>query len=166
MRQALGLVRVLALTGSLVVLAAPVARADDTDIFGANVQPNVMLMLDNAGSMADTILPHPYAPATTYNVVNVCGSRKTQACTSTVVFALPKTSQFTLYKNTIADVPAPAARTALSTAGFWSGKIGGSTVNLFVGNYLNYQIGFCPGAPCQERKIDIATRTLKNVITN
>ena len=37
----------------------PSAFADDSDIFGANIQPNVMILIDNSGSMAQTVRRRP-----------------------------------------------------------------------------------------------------------
>lgn len=166
----------LCLSGALVLFALSAAHADDTDIFGANVQPNVLILFDSSGSMDNTITSHPYDPATHYNVVNRCGAFKNQPCTATwnpgevnptgAVYQAGSKQTYTLYKNTIAEVPSSAARAALDSTGFWSGRISGSNVDLFAGNYLNYQLGFCPTAPCQEKKIDIAKRTVKNLVQN
>jgi len=41
--------------------------ADDSDIFGNNIQPNVMIFLDNSGSMDDDVLASPYNSNTTYD---------------------------------------------------------------------------------------------------
>ena len=142
----------------------PAVFADDSDIFGANIQPNVLILLDNSGSMADEILSEPYVPATTYNVINKCGSKKDQACSSPVVYKSGSGNTYTTYANTIADVNKAAAQTALSTVGYWSGKISGSNVDLFVGNYLNYQIGFCASGNCTDKKIDIAKVVLRNLV--
>lgn len=40
------------------------AKADDSDIFTMNVQPNVLLAITNATSMNDTIYSIPYDPGT------------------------------------------------------------------------------------------------------
>ena len=140
----------------------PAVFADDSDIFGANIQPNVLIMLDNSGSMNDEIVSEPYVSATTYNVVNRCGSQKNSACTSTVVYKSGSSNTYTKYADTVADVNKASAQTALNSVGYWSGRISGSNVDLFVGNYLNYQIGFCASGTCTASKIDIA----KNVLTN
>jgi len=52
------------------------ALADDSDIFGANIQPNVLILLDNSGSMDDVIDSIPYDDNTTYPVIQKCGSSK------------------------------------------------------------------------------------------
>jgi type IV pilus assembly protein PilY1 len=142
----------------------PAVFADDSDIFGANIQPNVLVLLDNSGSMDDEILSEPYVPATTYNVINRCGSSKNSACSSPVVYKSGSSNTYTKYADTVADVAKASAQTALNTVGYWSGKISGSNVDLFVGNYLNYQIGFCANGNCTEKKIDIAKNVLKNVV--
>ena len=140
----------------------PAVLADDSDIFGANIQPNILILLDNSGSMDDEILSEPYIVATTYTVINRCGSNKSSACQSPVVYKSGNNNTYTKYSDTIADVNKASAQAALSTVGYWSGRISGSNVDLFVGNYLNYQIGFCANGNCTEKKIDIA----KNVLTN
>ena len=142
----------------------PAVFADDSDIFGANIQPNVLILLDNSGSMADQIVSEPYVAATSYTVVNRCGSNKNSACSSPVVYKSGSKNTYTKYADTIAAVNKAAAETALSTVGYWSGKINGSNVDLFVGNYLNYQIGFCANGACTEAKIDIAKSVLKNLV--
>ena len=142
----------------------PAVFADDSDIFGANIQPNVLILLDNSGSMADQIVSEPYAAATSYTVVDRCGSNKNSACSSPVVYKSGSKNTYTKYADTIAAVNKAAAETALSTVGYWSGKINGSNVDLFVGNYLNYQIGFCANGACTEAKIDIAKSVLKNLV--
>ena len=142
----------------------PAVFADDSDIFGANIQPNVLILLDNSGSMADQILSEPYVVATTYSVINRCGSHKNSACSSAVVYKSGSSNTYTQYANTVGDVAKAAAQTALNTVGYWSGKINGSNVDLFTGNYLNYQIGFCANGACTEAKIDIAKDVLKNLV--
>ena len=156
---------------ALVVIAAfltlqvhPAAFADDSDIFGANIQPNVLILLDDSGSMDDEITSSPYAPATSYTVVNVCGSSKNSPCVTPVVYKSGSKSTYTKYADTISGVPKASAQTALSTVGYWSGKISGSNVNLFLGNYLNFQLGVCAAGGCQEKKIDIAKRVMKDVV--
>jgi type IV pilus assembly protein PilY1 len=156
------LLAVVLITTFLSLQIHPAVFADDSDIFGANIQPNVLILLDNSGSMDDEILSEPYVTATTYNVINRCGSSKSSACQSVVVYKSGSSNTYTKYADTISDVNKASAQTALSTVGYWSGRISGSNVDLFVGNYLNYQIGFCANGNCTERKIDIA----KNVLTN
>ncbi len=162
--------KALLLSSVLVLLALTTAWADDMDIFGANIRPNVMILIDSSQSMLDPVTSIPYdnnlSPG--YPVVNLCGSTRTSPCTTTVVWRRTSSSPltYTLYQSTIAQVPSASARTALTNGGFWSGSIGGSNVNLFVGNYLNYQLGLCAVQVCSEPKITIAKRAITNLITN
>src|SRR5262249_19814681 len=139
----------------------PAVFADDSDIFGANIQPNILILLDNSGSMNDQITSEPYVPATTYTVVNKCGSKKNpEACSSPVVYKSGSGNTYTTYANTIADVNKAAAQTALSTVGDWSRKISGSNVDLFVGNYLNYHLRFFPSGNSTEPTITTTPNVL------
>jgi type IV pilus assembly protein PilY1 len=163
------------LSGVLALFTLSPAQADDTDIFGANVQPNVMILIDSSQSMNDSITSIPYVAATPYEVVNKCGSQKNQPCNATwdgalvptgVVYRSSSGGTYTFYKTTIAEVASSSARNALRTTGFWSGSISGSNVNLFAGNYLNYLLGVCTVQICSEPKISIAKRAIMNLISN
>jgi len=144
---------------TLVGLPLPRARADDSDIFGAEIQPNILIAFDTSGSMDDKIYADPYEAATTYtgtyDVVKVY--KKTTS------WGWGGTTTYSVYANSIAEVSSSSARTALTNAGYWSGSIGGSTVNLFVGNYLNWLA--TPGATLV-KKIDVAKRVLTKLVTN
>ncbi len=162
----------------------PAALADDSDIFGANIQPNVMILLDSSGSMDETVISNPYDPGSTYNTPNTYIQtvvyRKYTSKNNCKPLSPPC---YKLYRDIIGDdgisgAGAPsevpnadgsdpnAARNGLSTVGFWSGQIGGSNVNLSVGNYLNYQAcgTSCSGAPT--KKIVIAKSVLTNIVNN
>jgi type IV pilus assembly protein PilY1 len=166
MRKATALV----LSSLAVLLALTPARADDSDIFGANIQPNVMILIDSSQSMSNSVTSIPYdsnlSPG--YPVVNRCTSTRTSPCTTEVVWRRTSSSPltYTKYTDTIAQVPSSSARTALTNNGYWTGSISGSTVNLFVGNYLNYQLGVCAVQTCTEPKITIAKRVITNLISS
>jgi hypothetical protein len=81
-------------------------RADDDQIFGANIQPNVLIAFDSSGSMADQISADPYDPAVTW------------AGTKTAGAVYKRTNPPTLYKNTVAEVPSSTARDALNSVGY------------------------------------------------
>jgi type IV pilus assembly protein PilY1 len=158
----------------------PAAFADDSDIFGANIQPNVVIMIDNSGSMADNApsnsfdVPPPSGTAAYYPVLDNCdpagkGHSKTiQPCASVKVYKSGSSSTYTTYANDVASVPDSApypVRNALNTAGYWSGKINGSTVNLFTGNYLNYLLGTCAsGGACSKSKMAIAKEVVNSIL--
>jgi len=129
----------------------PLAQADDSDIFGANVQPNVLLMLDTSGSMNASIFTEPFDKDKTYSGTFSTGK------------VYQRTTPPTVYSDSIANVPNGSARNALSTAGVWQGRIGGSPVSLATGNYLNF---LASPAGQLVSKIDVAKRVLKNLINN
>ena len=158
----------------------PAVFADDSDIFGANIQPNVMLLIDNSGSMYETVPGGAYDPAQNppYPVVQHCDptGKKTKTysdCTSTKVYKSPLKDEYDFYKNTVSDVQDANAQTtasaqnALNTVGYWSGKINKSNVNLYTGSYLNYLIGVCGGDPtCQEPKMKVAQDVVNFLLDN
>src|SRR5262245_57439721 len=82
----------------------PAVFADDSDIFGANIQPNVLILFDSSGSMNDDITSQAYAFATTYPVVNLCGRNRDQACTSGAVYQRTGGNRYELYANDVASV--------------------------------------------------------------
>ena len=173
----------LILTLCLVFANLPSGFADDSDIFGVNIQPNIMIIIDDSGSMADSVPGNLYAPSTTYPAVNQCssgggggghhgggGGGGTSACTSTAVYQQGSGgyggSTYTLYANTIASVASATAQTALSTTGYWTGQIGGSNVSLYLGNYLNYQLGTCTSCEDMQPKINIAQAVVTNIVNS
>jgi type IV pilus assembly protein PilY1 len=143
----------------------PVIRADDSDIFGQNIQPNVMIFLDTSGSMADNA-----GTFVAYNSNTTYCSPATSDCpltyTSAVVYQF-KNKKYTQYATTVDPPPAnsltSSAKTALKTVGYWTGKINGSNVQLFLGNYLNYT--GCSPCDGQEPKIVIAKRVIGDLLT-
>jgi type IV pilus assembly protein PilY1 len=166
----------LVLIAALVLAQLPgAAFADDSDIFGASIQPNVMLLIDNSGSMAETVPGGAYIPATIYPVLQQCDPVTTKKpksttysdCTSSKVYQSGKKGEYTFYATTVSDVADSSARTALTTVGYWSGKIAKSNVNLYTGNYLNYLIGVCGGDPtCQEPKMKVAQDVVNFLLDN
>src|SRR5437870_3110098 len=158
----------------------PTVFADDSDIFGANIQPNVVIMIDNSGSMADSApsnsfdVPPPSGTAAYYPVLNNCdpsgkkGNQTFQPCDSVKVYKSGGSSIYSFYANNVGSVPdSPPhpAQNALDTAGYWSGKINGSTVNLFTGNYLNYLLGTCAsGGACSKSKMAIAKEVINSLL--
>jgi type IV pilus assembly protein PilY1 len=150
----------------------PAAFADDSDIFGANIQPNVLILFDSSGSMDDEITSEAYAYATTYTVVDKCGRRRDRNCDTNAVYQRTGSNRYELFANSVNDVNSNSAKNALANppgsapVGYWSGTIGGNNYNLFLGNYLNFQLGVCASGGCQEKKIDIAKRVTKDLISS
>jgi len=147
------------------LLTVSVAHADDSDIFGTNIAPNVMILFDNSGSMADDIPASGYASSTTYNTPLTYSTAKVYRKYTKKSDCKPNPKPcYKVYANTISDVTSSSARTALSSAGYWSGSISGSNVDLYVGNYLNYLA--CTSCSTAQPKIVVAKRVLNNLINN
>src|SRR5215831_10502412 len=156
----------------------PAVLADDSDIFGSNIQPNVVIMIDNSGSMNDSApsnsfdVPPPNGSAAYYPVLNNCdpsGKPKVyQACASVKVYKSSSGSTYSSYANDVSSVTgtgSATAQAALNSAGYWSGKINGSTVNLYTGNYLNYLLGTCAsGGACSKPKMTIAKEVVNALL--
>jgi hypothetical protein len=165
----------LALIALQLVVAVPRrAAADDSDIFGANIQPNVVFIIDNSGSMDDDAPSNAYDPSFSYSQLQTCDPVTTRRprtttysnCVDTKVYN-GSGGDYSTYANTIANVNKASARTALTQSGYWSGSINGSTVNLFTGNYINYLLGTCAsGGACNEKKMVIAQRVVNSVLDN
>src|SRR5215813_14819581 len=112
------LTRLIGLGSMATLLALPTspAHADDSDIFGANIQPNVVLMIDNSGSMGDSApsntfdVPPPSGTAAYYPVLNNCdpaGKPKVfQPCASVKVYKSSQGNTYSFYADSVAAVGA------------------------------------------------------------
>src|SRR5688572_28096141 len=143
------------------------ALADDSDIFGFNVKPNVMIGMTSATNMSQDISSAAYVANTTYNTPLTYTTAQvyhwlnsTPGCKS---LGLSKPC-YAYYAADINDVSDNNARNALRTVGYWTGTIGGSSVSLYHGNYLNYTV--CTTCGTSQSKISIAKTVLANVISN
>jgi len=59
--------RYLFLLCGLIFLSVNPLYGDDTDLFTARVEPNVLILMDNSNSMNEVIYHGSYDPGTTYN---------------------------------------------------------------------------------------------------
>lgn len=171
--------RVIALiliAGQLAFMLPRPVSADDSDIFGANIRPNIVLLIDNSGSMSDSAPSNAYDPVNVYGVNQQCdpvtSSSKPRTttysdCVGTKVYRVGSKSTYSTYANTIADVSSSSARNSLTNTGYWSGTISGSNVTLYTGNYINYLLGACSsGGACLEPKMTIAKRVVNSLLDN
>jgi type IV pilus assembly protein PilY1 len=127
--------------------------AHDTDLYmatGEGVEPNILILFDNSGSMDEEVQTRYYSNAITYDPLVVpTGNRDTvyrRSFGSWIFFA-----------NSINDILCAAARTALTNTGMYTGgttaTCSGTSRTLRTGNYRNY---VASGGDLYERKIDIA----------
>jgi len=152
----------LVLIVALLLQLHPVVFADDSDIFGHNVQPNIVILLDNSLSMSDTVPSNAYLSATTYPAIARCNA----SCVSGKVYQRGGSfgaATYSTYANNVASVSDPNAQAALNSTGYWGGTIGGSKVGLYLGNYLNFLYGATSGS---DSKINIAHRIINDLLTN
>jgi type IV pilus assembly protein PilY1 len=161
-----------------------IAQADDSDIFGNNIAPNVMLLLDSSQSMTDevgTLVAYnpnqsPSYTQSTYRGVAIVATtvynRKTSGSVSGQGNCSSSNPCYTVYTTNCvlnptqncSGVNSTQAKNALASVGYWSGSIGGTNYNLRYGNYLNYT--FCSSCDGIEPKIDIARRVLGNIVNH
>ncbi len=165
MKQAIALGLAVSLAFLNVPLNVRSARADDLDIFGANIQPNVLIQIDSSLSMQDEVPSSPYDPKTLYTEGGYIYSPQQGA-----VYKYDTSGKkYSLYKSSISDVPdsdgtpTSAARDSLTSSGYWNGKIAGTQYFLFTGNYMNWKSA---ASSTTEPKITVAKRAIMTLIQN
>jgi type IV pilus assembly protein PilY1 len=165
-------------------LAAPDQYPGDSSIYGvqAPLQPNVLIVIDDSGSMADTVLAGNYDPATTYPVHNNCvssGGYSGRPCSANAVYTVGSSTDKTAdgyvnadVNNIVTSCNSVNPRLLLQTTGFYNGrslKTNGTVcrssgvATYATGNYINYLntpgSGYTP-------KIDVAKNVIENLITS
>ncbi|MBW7956819.1 MAG: hypothetical protein H3C68_02890 [Deltaproteobacteria bacterium] len=157
-------------------LAAPDASAldqypGDTVIYGATtetIQPNVLVILDNSGSMADSIISgDPYTPATIYASVNACNG---QSCLTNKVYRWRSTGGGTWVShiNDVNTISCNSARNSFLQTGLYQGRLRtngscSSTSGSFaLGNYINWLTATGGYRP----KMDVAQEVLTNLVNS
>ncbi len=138
--------------------------AADTEIYtssGEGVEPNVLIIFDNSGSMNEEIQVSFYDPGTLYpNHLGIDPN---------AVYYYASGSWDNVFQTSTADIPCDRARNALNTWGFFNGRIGWDgncsgrrTRYLRTGNYRNYlvEIGGIETRP----KLDIAKEVVQDFV--
>jgi type IV pilus assembly protein PilY1 len=143
----------------LCIYQISISFAHDTDLYmasGEGVEPNILIIFDNSGSMNDLVQTRWYDPATTYDPLVIPVSDRGKVYRSSG-------NDWIFFANSVAEIQCAAARTALNSYGHYEGKVGnnctGQSRTLRTGNYRNY---IASGGDGEERKLDIA----KGVLTN
>ena len=162
------------------VMAAPDQYVGDTAIYGgtAEIQPNVLIILDTSGSMNDEVLPgDPYNPLTTYPGTSNCGG---QPCVATKVYKCTafglECGNWTAHVTNVNSVTTVCGganpQNSLLTTGQWSGFLRRLTTAgacafgsgiYATGNWINWR-GQIVGTPTP--KIDIAKRVIQNLVSS
>ena len=106
----------LLLLWNIPLLNIRTVNADDSDIFGNNITPNVMIFLDNSGSMADTVYSSPYYNSATYNTPLTYNTTKVyQQFTGKKACSPDPSPCYSVYANTISAVSSSSAALTVSS---------------------------------------------------
>jgi type IV pilus assembly protein PilY1 len=164
---------------SATVLAAPDQYPGDSSIYGvqAPLQPNVLIVIDDSGSMTDTVRAGDFVPGTAYTQYRVCGS---SYCQTNAVYRVSSDRwggvSYDLINSDVENIEdscrSKNPKDLLKTTGTYSGRSlktngtecassGSSTYQ--TGNYINYL-----NSPSADyiAKIDVAKSVIKNLVTN
>jgi type IV pilus assembly protein PilY1 len=162
------LIRILSFLITFLFLLLPaVSFARDTDIYmasGEGVEPNILIIFDNSGSMNDALYYRSYDPSVTYDPLEVPTANR-----DTVYKYNTRTRQWVLFgasegTSKISDVPCATARDRLTKLGQYTGntdsRCRSNSQQLQTGNYRNYQASGGDSVT----KLDVAKNTIKNLI--
>jgi type IV pilus assembly protein PilY1 len=159
----------LVLNSFLGLSFAGLSLANDTDLYmasGEGVEPNILIVFDNSGSMNDEVQAYYYDPAVLYPPLVVPQASKDK------VYYKTTAGGWNLFANAISDVACSAARTALTNKGNYVGYTNSncksSQKTLRTGNYQNYlsSIGgdeFIPKLTIAKKVITDFLNTINNV---
>lgn len=153
--------------------AAPDQYLGDLAIYGASgsVQPNVLLIIDNSGSMQDKVPGEAYDPNTNYSALIQNNKKST-----TAVYRGGDKNSSTFYIKDVKGVTTSCGgvnpQDMLTSFGAYRGRsltsAGGCATkgsgSYYLGNYLNYQQFLKENKTITRAKIDIAIDVVKEVI--
>jgi len=154
----------------LMLISAMSASAADIDIYtnsGEGVEPNILIIFDNSGSMNDQIQVAFYDPA--YDYYTDALAEQGWGYDHDKVYYYSRGSWNHIFKESTSQIPCDSARNALNTRGFfngrirWSGTCGGPTKRyLRTGNYLNYLASI--GGSQTRTKLEIAKEVVQDFV--
>lgn len=142
----------------------------DTAIYGvstATIQPNVLIILDNSGSMSQEVDSGvSFNPSSTYASTNNCDGGS--PCSRDKVYQWRSvSSSWVTYINDVNSISCSTAKNRLLSNGVYNGKLrtsgacSGSSNSYATGNYINWQSTYGPRA-----KMDIAREVLTNLVSS
>lgn len=147
----------------LCLLSAVPCFAHDTDLYmssGEGVEPNILIIFDNSGSMNDEVQAYFYDPGVTYDPLAVSTANKDK------VYYRNRWNSWVLFRDTIAEVPCVAAQTALTHQGHYEGSTSSNcrsdSRTLRTGNYRNYLASI--GGDEYLPKLTIAKRVINDFL--
>jgi len=155
--------------------------ADDTAIYGVATstdQPNVLIVLDRSGGMADAVPGGPpYDPNTAWPSSNSCvdASGKKIACDPNMVYMYKSSNKTYTTWAKLSDVQSSCAKvyTPLNTTGQYAGGLNSNGTcpknpkptsgSFYTGNWMNWN---ATGNGVLRPKIDIAKEVVSNLINS
>ncbi len=153
--------KILTICVLFVVLWSLQTFAHDTDLYmaeGQGIEPNILVLFDNSGSMGEYVWTRRYSDSTDYGPTPPTPDR------DAVYYR--RRGSYVFWKNDISDVACWRARDTLRNTGHYTGNTdsscGGSYQTLWTKNYMNY---IASGGDSSERKIDIAQRVMTDFLT-
>ncbi len=141
------------------------AFAEDIDVYGVSnikVKPNVLIILDNSGSMGRIDVPPPYNPDTSYE----------GRYPRNTVYKKNRSRWKKYFDGNLDNWKCESALTTLNSKGYWEGKLnkndslvncspGGQVETYAMGNYVNYTEN--PPSPLSSR-MEVAKDVVADLI--
>ncbi len=157
--------------------------ANDTDIYlssGQGVEPNILIIFDNSGSMGDLVPAPPYNKDSVYatllaNMDPPIVPQVSAANWHVVYSCTTSGSCTTVYASDISQVQCNAAKTALTNSGYYQGRLKSNSAcgtwtdksyTLRTGNYLDYLQFKTTDSTYNKTKIQVAKDVVNDFVTN
>ena len=147
------------------VFLTPSTFAHDTDLYaaqGQGLEPNILIMFDNSGSMSEEVQTRYYDNAVTFDplVVPTANRNTVYRKQGSTYTKFPNDTS-----NDISNVACSSARTALTNQGHYTGNTNascnGTSRTLWTGNYRNY---IASGGDQSDTKINIAKAVMTDFL--